>query len=69
MLPRLLLEVLVIELQHFFIDFLRYEKQIIDDLAELRAHIRRNGVFEVAAIFSDAQLILTQVDLLGVIGV
>ena len=69
MLPRLLLEVLVIELQHFFIDFLRYEKQIIDDLAELRAHIRRNGVFEVAAIFSDAQLILAQVDLLGVISV
>lgn len=69
MLPCLLLEILIIELQHFLIYFLRDEKQVIHDLAELRAYIRGDGVFEVAAIFSDTQLILTQVDLLGIVSI
>lgn len=64
MLPGLLLEVLIVELQYFLVYFLGDEKQVVHDLAELRAYIRRDGIFEVAAILSDTQLILTQVYLL-----
>lgn len=64
MLPGLLLEVLVIEFQYFLVDLLGDEKQVVHDLAELRAYIRRDGIFEVTAILADTQLILTQVYLL-----
>lgn len=69
MLPCLLLEVFVVEVQVDLFYRLWDERGVVNEFTELGADVGRDGVLEIAAEFAYSELVLTQVDLLLVVDV